>query len=451
MQINNNLPALSGIKYSAVDLLKLVGSSKIKAEIISLENNELTLKLPDGQVIKGKPDQNATGFKLNEVLDFNVRLVNNKIIFSPAKSEKSMTQPLQDPVRDFLNDANLAPTEKNAKAVNTLIENNLQVSKENVLKLNQNLSLTDNVDQAVFLLKNKIAPTKNNAQILKDLVNHENSIGNQIDDIFGLVEKLSDPEIKSQLIDILNTNENSTNDEEILITKEFLKTNEASEPDAPKNVRSKEIATEDKKIIQSSIQENKENNKEEIKKPAFDFINSTPEDLDEFLENLKEKAIQAKQCLAKPQTEEAETLQKSFTKLKDNIDFFVNTKENIFLQIPLLIEDKKLNSEIYVFDEKKTKKINPSDCSALVTLDTAHLGRFETFIKKNNNQLNFEFRLENTEIEELVKQNIINLESALAQKGYSFSGFGFKTNDDFDITQNTNEHVSQFISFDFRA
>ncbi|MDR2940782.1 MAG: hypothetical protein LBV08_10780 [Clostridiales bacterium] len=443
MQINNMLTAnlkLQGVKPS--DILKYLDGTLIKGEIISIENSDIALKIGNGQIIKGKlgADVNLAKFKLNSTMEFNVQVAGNKIILSPGNKPMLFKQPGGGSVEEFLRGANLPLNQKNYSLVDSLIENNLSITKENVIKLNQNLNQAGSLKHAVFLLKNDIKPVAGNISILNELINHENTTGSQLEEIFKQIEGVKNPELKEKLVDIFfkdNTNEDGLDSFKGLQPKEEIR-----DTDKGKGTKEEYASPAPKKSL-------KEENAFLRSKSAFDFINSEPEGLDNFLKGLKEKVGLAKQLIIN--TENPENLDTGLTKLQNTLDFFINAKENIFVQIPLLLEGKKFDSEIYVFEDKKQKVINGGDCTALISIETANLGRFETFIKKVSDQVNFEFNL-NEEAEALVKANIDGLEHMLKERGYTLAGFSFKkTKDEFDITQTTKEDNTKFVSFDFMA
>jgi len=112
--------------------------------------------------------------------------------------------------------------------------------------------------------------------------------------------------------------------------------------------------------------------------------------------------------------------------IKDSFSFLAHMKNNIFVQIPLIINGEQKTGELYVFKDRNKKNKSSGSLSALIALDTAYLGRFETYIVKQGNQVNLQFRLENDISESLVKQNIHMLNDAVNAHGLYITGVTYK-------------------------
>lgn len=112
--------------------------------------------------------------------------------------------------------------------------------------------------------------------------------------------------------------------------------------------------------------------------------------------------------------------------INNNLNFFSSMQNTIFLQIPLLINNSPTTAELYVFKDKNKKPKKAGQYSALVALDTAFLGRFETYIQKNNASISCQFRLESEDIKKIVSENINLLNDYLKNYNLSLDNVSYK-------------------------
>lgn len=89
-----------------------------------------------------------------------------------------------------------------------------------------------------------------------------------------------------------------------------------------------------------------------------------------------------------------------------NISFFSSMQNTVFIQIPIVINNNTETAELYVFRDKNKKPKKAGQASALIALDTAFLGHFESYIQKNNQSVSCQFRLQNEAVQKIVSQNI---------------------------------------------
>jgi len=152
-----------------------------------------------------------------------------------------------------------------------------------------------------------------------------------------------------------------------------------------------------------------------------DEFNALIKNINEALNEIVTKHS-ADEQMARPLAQAAE--------IRDALSFLSHIKNDVFIQIPLIINDNKTTGELYVFRDKKRKNITGRELSALIALDTENLGRFETYIVKQGAGVNLQFRLETAEYEGLVKDSIHTLNDALNSKGLYINGVSYKKLDE---------------------
>lgn len=190
---------------------------------------------------------------------------------------------------------------------------------------------------------------------------------------------------------------------------------------------------------------------------------NTPEELNKYYQQLHDKIIKSLEITQKGSTENTIETTKTLSEIKENIEFMNNiNKFQEFIQIPFRIGDTNNQGDLYVFSDKKGKKISKDTASVLVALDLVVLGHFEVFIQKNFKNISCQFRTMDKKVQSLVQININKLHTALKQKGYNLTQIAYKTIDEpFNIlkepkdlgveTVNTETQTAKRYSFDMRA
>lgn len=187
---------------------------------------------------------------------------------------------------------------------------------------------------------------------------------------------------------------------------------------------------------------------------SFDFKNSSQEDMNVFFKELSAFSSTLKQHLeeydgsgngggASGDTSE-------LTELGKTIDFLNAIKDAFYLQIPLNINDFNTTAELFVFkDGKNSSSSGKKSASALVAINLLNLGNIEVFLNKIENDLYFQFRLEEDFVEDLIRSNQSLLETYLQDKNLKLKDMKFtKLEESFSIIANEYEEFRQYQSID---
>lgn len=197
------------------------------------------------------------------------------------------------------------------------------------------------------------------------------------------------------------------------------------------------------------------------------FINpkedTFPEDLNKYYKQLHEKVAKALLITENGGSENTREASKILSEVKENIEFMNNiNKFEEFIQIPFKLGDANNQGDLYIFKDKKGKKISKDKASVLLTLDLSMLGHFEVFVQKDFKNISCQFRTIDKKIQSLVQISIHELQSSLKQRGYTLSQVMYKTIEEpFSILQSAEEvgfenneqtqQTNKRYSFDMRA
>jgi hypothetical protein len=186
------------------------------------------------------------------------------------------------------------------------------------------------------------------------------------------------------------------------------------------------------------------------------------ESINDYYNKLYEKISKAVELTKSSESINTREANAVLNEIKDNIEFTNNiNKFQEFIQIPFKLNDKNNQGDLYIFNDKKGKKISKDKASVLLALDLKVLGHFEAFIQKDYKNISCQFRTMDKKVQGLIQVNLPKLEIALKQKGYNLSQIMYKTIEEpFNVlqkldetgfdTKNQQSQVKRY-SFDMRA
>lgn len=113
---------------------------------------------------------------------------------------------------------------------------------------------------------------------------------------------------------------------------------------------------------------------------------------------------------------------KATTTLQNNLNFmnYMNQMYN-YVQIPLNLNGKFSQGELYVYSNKKNLAKADGSVSALLHLDMEHLGPVDVYVAMQNQNVTTNFYLETDELLDFIHAHIHILDERLAKRGYSLS------------------------------
>ena len=118
--------------------------------------------------------------------------------------------------------------------------------------------------------------------------------------------------------------------------------------------------------------------------------------------------------------------------LESNVNF-INQLNNYssYVQIPLSIFNQNTTGELYMLKKgSKTRKLDPSKMTILISLDSNNIGRIDTLLSVDKKNISTNFRLESSEIFDVLKENHKFLYKSLLEKGYRLVDFTYRLMDE---------------------
>lgn len=134
--------------------------------------------------------------------------------------------------------------------------------------------------------------------------------------------------------------------------------------------------------------------------------------------------------------------------LESNVNFInqLNTYSS-YVQLPLSIFSQNTTGELYMLKKgSKSKKLDPSNMTVLISLDTNNIGRIDTLLSVDRKNISTNFRLENSEVFPVLKEHHKQLYNSLLEKGFRLVDFTYRLMDEpINIVNFEAEAKKEFI------
>ena len=115
-------------------------------------------------------------------------------------------------------------------------------------------------------------------------------------------------------------------------------------------------------------------------------------------------------------------LARTVANVGNNIDF-MNQLNHMFayVQLPLKLQGKNANGELFVYTNKKSLAKKDGSVSALLHLDMDHLGSVDGHVSLQNQKVSTKFYLQDDQALDLIARNISVLNKRLEDRGYTMN------------------------------
>lgn len=152
------------------------------------------------------------------------------------------------------------------------------------------------------------------------------------------------------------------------------------------------------------------------------------------------------------------------TNVQQNVEFMNQLNQTVnYVQIPLQMNGKNTQGELYVYTNKKHLAEKDGNLSAFLHLDMDHLGTVDVYVAlQNGSHVNTKFYLQDEEMIDFVAEHIDILDERLKSRGYDLNASvtqkekekTFQVLDEVSRTEKENGRISKMIAsyaFDARA
>ena len=181
-----------------------VQTNEIRAQILDIRRDSVTIRTQTGTVITGRLAEGAViNANIGDTAAFNVgKGTNNETILQVVEISPSQRQ--ESSVREALLTLGLPPNQNNIRLALSLLESGMALSTQNIQNMTQALRQTGEgaLDRALFFLENDIPPTQRNVSSLEALIGGGLRISNNIEAVEEALRNVP-PSVAEYLADIL--------------------------------------------------------------------------------------------------------------------------------------------------------------------------------------------------------------------------------------------------------
>lgn len=150
-------------------------------------------------------------------------------------------------------------------------------------------------------------------------------------------------------------------------------------------------------------------------------------------------------------------LTKNVATIKENITFMNEMNATMqFVQIPININGKEQQAELYVYKNKKNINNDKEEKTAFIRLDMENLGKVDIFVKLFGTNVNMKFFVTNDEAKNILEDNIAGLLKNLDTLGYTSKSEFIKSEKEWSFEEDFVKKNEPFImlkktGFDVKA
>ena len=168
-----------------------------------------------------------------------------------------------------------------------------------------------------------------------------------------------------------------------------------------------------KELLEAAVKEKFTLNPEKMQKP---------QEVSDLYKGIYEKMDRLMQQMSGHASSSGEHLSESAKGMQERIDFLQNLS-NLFpyAQIPVRMEGRDGNADLFVYMNKKRMQEKKEDVSALLHLDMKYLGPTDVHVSLRGTMVHTKFYVEDEESAKIIDAHMTQLEQAIAENGYSLT------------------------------
>lgn len=420
--IKNNIP----VTKENINELELMekGENKIIKNLASLSDDISSLiKSEDGsKIIKLLLNNNSSS---TEIFNQISKYINSSDV-SQSKIAGTISQL---PINSILSkgEINIIQSELNS------ILKSLDINKSEVVSVNNDEGIQTSSANGSDVEQSNISNNKFINQSLDNIVKNDGNNTN-----------INSNEIKNSSV---LSNLNDFNIEDKNLGELFKLINKLDLPNNKQNNLNTLVA---ERITYSLLNKEMIMNKEHLK---------NPDELNKFYNKLYDKVLDILKLDISGEHSKLSDVIKETSNLKSSIEFMNNINNNFnFVQIPMMLNDKLLNSELYIFNNKRQLKNKKGTVTALIRLDLLNIGHLDIHVSKKEKNVDLKFYTEDNEKTKFLKNNFFKLHKILKEKGFNIIGINamenvkeFNVVEDFFEKNKENHQDIKRYTFDMRA
>ncbi len=145
-----------------------------------------------------------------------------------------------------------------------------------------------------------------------------------------------------------------------------------------------------------------------------------PKEIDALYKGMYDKANKLLSAFSDTGGKAGQQMQEAAKGMQERLDFIQNLNNMYaYAQIPVRLSEQNMNSELFVYMNKRSMKSAKEDVSALLHLDMEHLGPTDVHVSLSGNVVHTRFYVEDEASAKIIDDHMSMLEQAIHDNGYS--------------------------------
>ncbi len=147
-----------------------------------------------------------------------------------------------------------------------------------------------------------------------------------------------------------------------------------------------------------------------------------PKEVDDLYQKMYDKTTKIMSSFSEGHGAAGQNLRDSAKGMQERLDFMQNLNEMFtYAQIPVSFSGNDVNSELFVYMNKKRLNENREDVSALLHLDMEHLGATDVHVSLHGTTVHTRFYVEDEESAVIIDEHMNMLEKSINERGFSLT------------------------------
>ncbi len=148
-----------------------------------------------------------------------------------------------------------------------------------------------------------------------------------------------------------------------------------------------------------------------------------PKELDDLYKSMYDKTNKLMEAFSAGANSQAgENMSQAAKSMQQRIDFMQNLNNMFaYAQLPVKLDSNQMNSDLYVYMNKRNMKNSKEEVSALLHLDMDHLGATDVHVSLHGTNVHTRFYVEDEVSARIIDEHMTMLEKAINDSGFSLT------------------------------
>ena len=147
-----------------------------------------------------------------------------------------------------------------------------------------------------------------------------------------------------------------------------------------------------------------------------------PEEVNELYKSMYEKAGKLANAFSSAGGQAGGSMEQAAKGMQERIDFMQNLNQMYgYAQLPVRLDNREMNSDLFVYMNKKRIRESKGDVSALLHLDMDHLGPTDCHVSLHGTTVHTKFYVEDEVSARVLDEHMTMLEKAVAESGFTLT------------------------------